>query len=135
MVNLAEKPIDAERLAKVEDALHELLTAIVSHDYQRPDQPKPALRVMSFAEICAAPILSRSQEELERIIDDPVARALRYAVRRLGEELYRVVGSTQAIVDVAERIAYRDEKLRVVRLHILDKWFSGIGAGDDVWTP
>lgn len=122
------KQIDEQKLHAIEDALDAVLTAIHKHDAEQPKRP---LKAVSFAEIVERDIDS----DVEELTEDPVGAALRQAVWRLGKKLYSILGETNAMSSVLERVASRDPANYGKRVSIMDNRWEGIGSGNDVWLP
>ncbi len=118
-------------LKDVERALDDLLTAIVTED-SKPVEPSP-VRVGRALDPTARP-LSRAESDLRALLREPVRTACKLAVRRLGERLFEILGSTNAMARCAERVAARDEADYQYRYDILDSAWDGIGAGNDRWS-
>jgi hypothetical protein len=67
---------------------------------------------------------------LDGIIEDPTRRALKDQLKQLGRRLFDVVGSLDAMRDVAEEVASMKPRNWGTRIDIIDKNRDGIG--DDV---
>jgi hypothetical protein len=93
------------------------------------------LTATPFKAIALDEIPSRDETEVNEILQDPVASACRYAIKRLGQHLYTVAKSTDVMAEVLNRVAERDPKDSGLRADIMDKWWEGIGEGEDRWWP
>jgi len=115
-----------DEIRQIENALDALLHVAVEED-SRPRPPGP-LRVISFEELAKQPVLSRKQSAVAEIVETPVSGAVRYAIRLLGERIHELTGSTDAMRDIAERVAGRNQSRWGHRIDILDKRWDGIGG-------
>jgi hypothetical protein len=120
---------DTEYLQLLQDAMHANLTARVEYDkWQSTTQPPIKLEFMKLDDD------DWTRLELEDIIKDPVRKALRWQLKRLGKQLYRALGSTRAMVPICQDVAARDPKRENLRSTIIDKTWDGIGNGSDIWV-
>lgn len=119
---------------KIENALDELLTAIIEHDVRRAKLAQ--LQTPQIAETPVVGLMTKAVDEhdLGSLVQDPVRQALRYSVKRLGGHLFRLLGNTDAMRDVLERVAARDQRHYHQRANIMDKKWGGIGSGRDIWV-
>lgn len=120
------KMTDDEHLALLKDAIDANLTARI--EYDRQQRPPSEIRFVRFDDDDWARL------RLEAIIDHPVETALRRQLKDLGKELYRALGSTQAMVPVCQEVAARDPKKENYRSTIVDKAWDGIGHEGDIWV-
>lgn len=125
---------DSADLAACEQALRELVTAIVDHDASRLPRSSGSIKATPFRMV---PIESLTLDRIavKEILADPVRGALRQAVRRMGRELYRLKGSTDAMIFSYDKVADMDddEAKGARRAAIMDSAWNGIGEGDDRW--
>jgi hypothetical protein len=116
-----------DEIRQIENALDALLSVAVEEDL-RPRPPGGPLRVISFEELAEQPVLSHEQSAVAEIVETPVSGAVRYAIRLLGERIHELTGSTDAMRDIAERVAGRNQSRWGHRIDILDKRWDGIGG-------
>jgi hypothetical protein len=121
-----------EDIERIVFALDDLLNEIVKRTQTRPASPNKStatpIKIRTLDELA-----SREDAEVSEILDDPVGAACRHSIRRLGELLYDITKSTDAMSDVLERVADRDPSRYSLRATIIDKAWNGIGAGQDRW--
>jgi hypothetical protein len=109
-------------LCRIEEALDALLTACENHQ-----PPASEIRILSTAEFC-------KQSPVESLLNDPIGRALRLGIKKLGGRLHQL-GGTDFMRSVAERVADMRDGFFGRRLSVLDHAFDGIGAGSkDFWV-
>jgi hypothetical protein len=129
----------AAELRRVESALDALLNEIVERilaQRAEPKMPRAAqLMATPFKAIALDEIPSCDETEVNEILQDPVGAACRYAIKRLGQHLYTMAKSMDVMAEVLNRVAERDPKHSGLRADIMDKWWEGVGAGDDRWWP
>ncbi len=121
-----------EDIDRIVFALDDLVEEIVKRTQTRPASPGK-LTAKPFKFRTLDELASREDAEVSEILDDPVGAACHHAVRRLGEHLYDLTKSTDAMSDVLERVADRDPSRYSLRATIIDKTWNGIGAGQDRW--
>ncbi len=117
-------------LATCDRAITELLDAILAHDAARAAaQPQGGpFKIKTFD---SSKGLDRL--EFEALTGDPVRYALREGLRRVGAEVYRLGGSTEAMRECLERLCEKDREHGGRRGSILDAAWNGIGEGSDRW--
>jgi gamma-glutamyl-gamma-aminobutyrate hydrolase PuuD len=129
----------AAEIRHIESALDALLNEIVKRmlaQRAEPKMPRAAqLMATPFKAIALDEIPSRHETEVNEILQDPVGSACRYAIKRLGQHLYTVAKSTDVMAEVLDRVAERDPNHLALRADIMDKWWEGIGEGEDRWWP
>jgi hypothetical protein len=109
-------------LSRIEQALDTLLTAIENHQ-----PPTSEIRILSAAEFC-------KQSPVESLLNDPIGRALRLGIKKLGGRLHQL-GGTDLMRSVAERVADMRCGFSGRRLSVMDHAFDGIGIGSkDFWV-
>ncbi len=119
----------------LERALDALLATIIEEDRKAREAPIGAL----IAEVVTAESLERvgRMTRLDLDVADlargPVRAACRQAVRRIGEHLFKVLGTTSAMSGLAERVAAWEPKQYGMRVSIIDHAWDGIGNGVDRW--
>ena len=74
---------------------------------------------------------TKAQQDAEDLIADPVGRALRNGVRRLGERLHEL-GGVAKMQDVLDQVSEKDEARLTWRMDVMDKCWDGIGVSDPV---
>jgi hypothetical protein len=124
--------MSAETLELIEQALDETLQEL------RQAQNKPARKKPSAAawvywveDECTA--ASEQFLALSEMIVAPVRSSLRNQLHAIGWLLFREVGSTQTMKDIAEWVAALDVDDYDFRIEALDCAFVGVGEGEDVW--
>jgi hypothetical protein len=129
----------AAELRRVEAALDALLNEIVERTLAQRAEPKmpraAQLMATPFKAIALDEIPSCDETEVNEILQDPIGAACRYAIKRLGQHLYTMTKSMDVMAEVLNRVAERDPKHSGLRADIMDKWWEGVGAGDDRWWP
>ena len=93
--------------------------------------PIPETPPMSCSDLLA---INPIQLGLEATARRPEHKALRKQLKDLGKQLFRLMGSTNAMRDVAEELA--NEKGRggfQYQAGILDHAWDGVGEGNDHW--
>lgn len=123
-----------DRLTAIEDALHALVTAIGDHDAAqfeaRASRPPEPLEIIAIDDITLEGI---EDSRLKGIVKDPVRYALRAALKETGRDMFKVVGSTDAMLDALHRVADRDPVNAGRRGAIMDSAWNGLGEGNDRW--
>jgi hypothetical protein len=115
-------PQVSNELARIEHALGVLLTACENHQ-----PPASEIRILSVAEFC-------KQSPVESLLNDPIGRALRLGIKKLGGRLHEL-GGTDLMRSAAERVADMRRGFSGRRLSVLDHAFDGIGIGsNDFWV-
>jgi hypothetical protein len=125
------EPTDQAKVAKIEDALDQLLRAIDANDRDRELQPKEPLRAVPAGELLNT---SDHEIELRDILRDPVGHALRREMKSLGGHLFGILGSTNGMRTVLDRVAGHEPCNYTRRATILNQQWHGIGAGNDFWA-
>ena len=121
-----------EEIERIVFALDDLVEEIVKRTQTRPAKPgRLAATPFKFQKLDE--LASREDAEVSEILNDPVGATCRHSIRRLGELLYDITNSTDAMSDVLERVADRDPSRYSLRATIIDKSWNGIGAGQDRW--
>lgn len=124
--------VTAEAVA-IDKALDALLGAIIAHDAKRDAQPSETpLRAnfVSFDDLASIP---PRQADLGEMLADPIRYALRESVMRLGREVFRLSGGTDAMRTTLERVAGMNPRQYGHRATIMDKAWDGIGNDADRW--
>jgi hypothetical protein len=117
-----------ENLALIADALHAALTARIEHDKRCADAPRSQpIKLVRFTDYDA------TRSRLEGIISNPVHAALRKVMHDLGKELFKLVGSTDAMLKVCNEVATRTPSHEGRCLSIIDHAWNGIGDDHDRW--
>lgn len=121
---------NAQKIEKIENALHEILQAREAIDLKRVkdySEPVEPISVNAF--------VHRSIEEIEfsSLVNDPVFWGMRKAMKALGAALFEITGSTEEMSTVLKHVAMRvpDQYLR--RANRIDKAWDGIGDEKDRW--
>lgn len=119
----------AADVATCERALDLLLRAIIRHDDERAAARvgPPPIRLFAFEGIDVTRL------GFEALTGDPVRHALRRGVRGIGRELYRLGGTTEAMLRSLYRVCDLDPVAEGRRLSITDHAWDGIGADNDRW--
>lgn len=121
----------------IEDALDALLRATMEHEKDKrsrvvTESPR-AIRATPFVFREPTSIPTRDDNRTDWIASDPVYGALGLAVRWLGERIFKMTGSVDAMRDVAHRVAARDPSHNGRRLSILNHRWDWIGNDKDRW--
>ena len=125
--------MDHEVLELIEDALDSTLRELQCAQARSPRKtPNGEALTYWLADDCT----SRSADilDLTEIVSSPVAVSLRAQLHALGWLLFRQVGTTQDMQQVAEWVAALDVSAYEFRAGALHGAFAGVGAGDDVWA-
>ena len=121
---------EAERNAAIDviaEALDRLVTQAIFEDLRWAQQEGGRrFRVYSRDDMEKWPE-SEAEQEIEELLERPVSAACRWAIRRLGQHLYELTGSSEVMQEVPERVANRDPKSWGYRIDILAKRWDGIG--------
>jgi hypothetical protein len=102
---MAEAPVSLEVMG-IQRAMAELFEAIEADAARRP------LGEIALEGVIYAAARSHREDDVARIIRDPVAMACQIALRILGKRLFELIGSHERMIDVAERAADGANKLR-----------------------
>lgn len=115
------------------DALRAVLAAILEQE-RNPRCIAPQGRILP-AEVwrCSDPFPSEDKSLFRALTRDPIRRALRYALRRVGEVLFDLGGTALMQKTLYEVVDTYDDPVYGALADICDKWWSGIGAGNDAW--
>jgi hypothetical protein len=119
------------QLKKVESAL-EVLVLAYHEEHRKPKEAKPGevkFKVIHFADIKPC-LKSRKEIYREAIIDEPMAGALRLAIREIGEYIYAETGSINAMSDILENITSRHPTKQGSLASAIDHAWDGIGRGE-----
>lgn len=120
-----------EHLELLKQAIAANIEARVRHDLWLQQQPPRPFKVWRMNDLMATP---DEKLHLDAIAHDPVLEALQTQLRKLGKDLFRLLGSTDAMLEVAEEIAQRDPKNWQFRINLFDKNWDGLGTADDLWV-
>ena len=116
----------------VERALDTLLRTMIDLDGKRtPADFK--VEVFTAADTRTMKFPTRTERDVKALVDEPVRAACKQAVRKLGEHLFKVLGSTDAMGTLCERVADMDPPRWGYRVDIMDKTWDGIGNETDRW--
>jgi hypothetical protein len=92
---------------------------------------EPAFDLLSVGDLCATP---HDQLVLDEIIKNPVLQALRRQMRWIGQQLFTVLGSTDAMREIAEEVANEPGHGGWgYKITVMDKNWDGVGEGNDRW--
>ena len=116
----------------VERALDALLRAMIAEDDKRTAVDFK-VTVFTAADLRNVKFPTRAEMDVKAIVDEPVRAACKQAVRKLGEWLFKLLGSTDAMSDLCERVADMDPPRWGYRVDIIDKTWDGIGNERDRW--
>ena len=114
----------APNTAKLEKAIDALLRALID----RPSPEKRAEHVVTASDTDEADI---DEEILDAIIADPVGSACRSEIASLGDFIFAMLGPTDGLEAVVNRIAALDQANQARRSAILDECWDGLGAAED----
>lgn len=117
---------------KIEAALDALVSAAVANLNERPVVPDrgPISAADAAAETIASFDWTPAQRRAHDLLSRPVSRALRQAIRALGERLFEI-GGMSLMHDVCDRVSMADPRNEARRAGIIDHRWGGIGS----WTP
>lgn len=116
-----------ERIAKIEDALDRLVTQALFEEF-RLDQIGRTYRIYNRND------LEHTEEiELNRLLDCPIGKACRLAMREFGQHLLRITGTIETLSEVLDRVASRDPRQWSCRLDILGWQWDGLEIGGNKW--
>lgn len=124
-------PSKGEHLALLKEALAANIEARKRHEEWLQQQPPKPLQVWWLGDMT---VEAMAKYDLEAIVHDPELEALRAQLRKLGKELFRLLGSTDAMLEVAEEIAKRDPPNWDWCINLFDKNWDGLGNKDDIWA-
>ncbi len=113
---------EVEKLAAVLDAI---LTELVAYRLSRP-APAGPIRLVEGGN-------GRRDALFSRILADPFEGALLFALRGVGEELFRL-GGTSLMRAVLIAVARLDAENESQRLSPADAQWDGVGDRDDQWS-
>ena len=122
------KKTDDEKIALIEDALHELLLA--RREWEISGLSRSRQKPVTFTPF---KFLDLDEMAFESLTADPIRWGLRTCMKRLGEVLFSITGSTEKMQPVLERVASRDPESYGRRASIIDKAWDGIGNDRDRW--
>ncbi|MHC2086461.1 hypothetical protein [Methylobacterium sp. CM6244] len=108
-----------------------MLVHLAQHASTRPSGAFEAIPLRWHRDIASMP--TREESEITALASDPIGAACRQAVRRLGQRLYDMRGSTEAMREVIDRAADHDPAHAGQRASIMDSAWNGIGEGSDRW--
>ena len=123
--------MDAE-IDDLERALDALLRTMTAEDDKPADGPVEIV-VVTAASLMAAGRMSRLDLDISDLKRRPLRAACRQAVRRIGEHLFKVTGSTDAMSDILERVCDMDPPRYGHRASIVDHAWDGLGTDSDRW--
>jgi hypothetical protein len=122
-----------EHLDMLKRAIIANLDARIERDIRRKEAMAgrmPGIKLISGDDLIVA------DEEgacLESLISDPVLSALRQQLQDLGWRLFRLLGTTNAMLPVAYEAANAEPERSGRRINIIDKAWDGIGEENDYW--
>jgi hypothetical protein len=116
-------PAAPDEIVRIEAALDTLLAAITRRTLPRDSGTFVLLPLADFMK----------QSPVESLLTDPIGRALRLGVKRLGERLF-ALGGTKLMLAACYRVAGRDRRRADWRLDIIDKAWDGIGGDAERWV-
>lgn len=132
----------AAHLAELENALADLLDALIEHRERRAEaasrQPVP-IAATPLETFCAAdipkniPKRDTAAADRRPLARDPVGWALRRGVTQIGRYIFDVAGSTEVMRDALERVAERRPEHYSRRGSIIDHAWNSIGSDRDRW--
>jgi hypothetical protein len=123
------KPLKPPSTKELENALDELVSALVEHRANRKVVRSgwPS-RVTSAADLCA----TKTQVLRARsIAANPVEYAIKKMMKEVGQLLFDRLGSLDALHKVVDRVADRGDWYR--RIAPIDSAFNGVGKGNKRW--
>jgi hypothetical protein len=128
------KLTNEEHLAMLKKAIAANLAARVKHDIRQERDARG--KAVEFKLICAAELMEADEDALylESVIEDPIRKALRKQLKDLGWRLFRLLGNTDRMLEVAEEISNMKPGSWQYRIDIFDKTWDGIGVGHDFWV-
>jgi hypothetical protein len=127
-VPMKPKMTPTEHVALVKDALDATLTARLAYDkWQEATIGPGELKFMQMNDT------DWDRLRLEGMVKDPITKAIRKQIKDLGKELFKLLGTTDAMRATLEEVADRLPKHYSWRVTILDKGWDGIGDGADRW--
>ncbi len=123
-----------EYLVQIERALQTLLEAALDHDaaQQAVSSGTIAAARLRWIDINVAP--ENDREDLVPLLHDPIGASLRLAIRRFGEHLFSVHGTTAAMSSMVERLLTANPALHIGIIQLVDLAWDGIGNGQDHWS-
>jgi len=122
-----------EHLDMLKRAIITNLDARIEHDIRRKEAMAggmPGIKLISGDDLIVA---DEEGAYLESVISDPVRWALRQQLKDLGWRLFRLLGTTNAMLSVAHEAADAEPERFGRRINIIDKTWDGIGEGNDCW--
>ena len=120
----------------LERALDVLLTAMLEEDRKLAETAGASsfkAHVFTAADLQRAARLTRLEMDVTDLQRQPVRAACRQAVRRIGEHLFKILGSTDGMREVLERAADMVPEQYGHRASIVDHAWDGIGSDSDRW--
>jgi hypothetical protein len=123
-------PIEPPTKTEIEEALSEVFEAWMQHR-ERRNRRQPSIRMFSAADLEKVGLTALREKSL---VENPIGHSLKGAVHKLGQMLATELGSTDALLQVAEKLAKRKPRDYHSRINALDKAFDMIKVGDDMWV-
>ncbi len=121
---------DHVRIMMIEIALHDLLRELEAQRKARRKAGPGRLEIMTAAEMMAK---GSAELRLEDICRSPMTWCCRKGIRELGKLLFGIVGSTDKMRDVLDRVAAETSIGYGIACSVIDHCWDGIGEGKDVW--
>jgi len=125
----------AAEIADCEKALGTLLDELIRQrtlaDNRRErrrakgEAPRPP-RMYNFNEFMELP-------DLSDLYTSPIDAAFKRSIRTIGKRLFELLGNTDAMLDICERVASKGRGGSGYRGNIIDQTWDGIGNESDMW--
>jgi hypothetical protein len=106
------------------------LVKLIEHDKRLPKDDFDPAKIKFWS---PADPYNPDRLRLECIIEHPIFSATRAQLKKLGQELYDLVGSTDAMRNACDEIADMDKRHFGLRGTILDKAWDGVEKDKDRW--
>jgi hypothetical protein len=131
--NAQGKMSKTQHVAMLSAAIKANLDARCEHDRRRE---RAAGKPVDFTMTSAGDLIGADDDwlYLDAVIADPIRKALRKQLKDLGWRLFRVLGTTDGMVKIAEKAARPRSKRWGYRMNIVDKAWDGIGESSKPWV-
>lgn len=123
------RALEPPSIKELERALDDLVTVLVQH--RRSYVPRGRRSRAPGTTVADLQATDDAVLEAIEIADDAVNYAIKEAMHRVGQLLFDRLGSTDALGEVAERVAERGDWNQ--RICPIASAFNGVGNDDDFW--
>lgn len=117
-------------VGELEAALNVLLEHLIEHRSKDASRPLTKLAPLETAQLMSLP---DEVFEARYLATDPIETVLKIGITKIGQFLFDLTGSTEAMLDSAERVAGDDKNEFQRKISIVDAAWDGIGNDADRW--